>query len=195
MMGGWSVPNERYPELLKDSDEILRALTNNDAEHIKFTLDVAKDLFSNQQKRTKDIEWKASILIGAAGIAAAILMGIGAVLVDSRGLLVGRPGVLTAVFFVLLVVSFLWSLILALLVLLVGKAHYPGALIVLNQQSALESEYRKRHAADVYAAFTNNIERNNSKAGNLFQAQIAFGMFAVLLLGTGLIVASVSVFN
>ena len=185
---------EPYAHLPSSSNDVLARLTNQDEQHVAFTLEVTKDLFSNEQQRTREIEQKAGILVGAAGVAAAVLTSIGAFLVDSRQVLEGWPLIAICVLFIALAISFSCSVVLALRVLLVGKVHYPGPSVVFDKQAASAAEYKRAHAADLFAAFSNNIDKNNHKAATLRCAQIAFGAFVAILLVTGLFTTFVSLF-
>lgn len=185
---------EPYTQLPNSSSDVLARLTNEDEQHLTLTLEITRGLFSNEQQRTREVEQKAGILIGAAGVAAAVLTSIGAFLVDFQRVSEGWPLIVICVLFIVLAIAFSCSMVQALRVLLVGKIHYPGPNVVFDKQSASATEYKRAHAADLFAASSKNIEKNNHKAATLRSAQIAFGAFVAVLLVTGLFTTFVSLF-
>ena len=73
--------DESYPSLPEKSEEVLEKLENSDPEQVQLILEVCKQLFTIGQQRGRDVEQKASILIGTMGVAVAISTAIGAFLV------------------------------------------------------------------------------------------------------------------
>ena len=70
--------DENYPNLPENSEDVLEKLKNSDPEQIQLILEVCKQLFTIGQQRGRDVEQKASILIGTMGVAVAISTAIGA---------------------------------------------------------------------------------------------------------------------
>ena len=181
-----------YAALPKKWEDVLSGLTSIDPDHVDFSVVVARELFTNEQHRNAQIEQKATLLIGAASVAAAVLLAIAGFLMDFPETLPRWPQVVVVLLFAALAIAFFGTVVQSLRVLLVGIAHYPGALIVLEKQTVDAIQYKKAHIADLFAAFSNSLEKNNWKAGLLRSAQLYFGGFVCALLVTGLFMAAIS---
>lgn len=187
--------DESYPSLPEKSEDVLEKLENSDPEQVQLILEVCKQLFTIGQQRGRDVEQKASILIGTMGVAVAISTAIGAFLVSPTSTPQGWPIVVVLALFFVLVLSSFTSVVLALRVVWVGVEAIPGPLIIFDEQSSTAVDFRKAYAADLFTAFSKNHSIINNRASMLLRSQMAFTVFVSTLVLIGVFIASVAILS
>ena len=180
----------------KTSEELAQLLDNNDPQHIDFSIDFLRALFSGGLERNNEVERKAALLVSASGIAAAILTALVGFLLNFPAMLPDWSRYFVLVFYFLLAITFGRSVWKAMRVLWVGTIAYPGVSYstLLEGQKLSTLGYKKRHIADLFVAYSRNNKTTNELVNHLASAQKWFLASVGLLIFTGLFVACVSLF-
>lgn len=182
------------PGVPKTSGELVPLLTNNIPEHVDFSIDYLRTLFRNGLDRNTEVERKAALLIGAGGIAAAVFTALAGFLLNFPAMLPDWSRSVVLVLYVLLASTFLITIWYALKVLWVGAIAYPGTSILLEGQYLNSVDYKKRHIADLFIAYSTNNKTIDRDVDNLVKAQRCFLSLIAILIVTGLFIATTSLF-
>ena len=117
---------DNYPELPTDSEYVLSMLENGEPDHVDFSLEFARALFRDELDRSNEIEKKASLLVGAGGVAAATFTALAGLLLRFPSMLPAWSQLVFVFLFVFLAMLFFLAIVCSLRVLRVGKTSYPG---------------------------------------------------------------------
>lgn len=181
-----------YPDISKDSEEVLSRLTSTDPEHVEFSIDCARASFRHQLDRNTEVERKAALLVGATGVAVVLFTALAGFLLNLPECSPGWTQSVLIVLFVLfiaLALTFFGTIYFALTVLWVGIMAYPGVLTLLEGQVLNNVEYKKRHVTELFVACSNNMDTTNGKVDQLVWSLRCFRAFLAALLLTGILIA------
>ena len=182
-----------YPDLPEASADLVSLLESNDPSHVNFSIEYARTLFRDELDRSTEVERKATLLVGAGGIAAVIFISLSGFLLDFPMKLPEWSRYVLLVLFVALVVTFSLTIFSAVRVLWVGRTSYPGALPLFCGQSLVDVQYKKLHIADLFIAYRKNITETNQKVDNLAAGQKLFVASLAILLVTACFIAGISI--
>lgn len=157
--------------------------TVDDADKTKEALDFCQWLFDRQEERTKTLESKASTLMGFAGITTAFVSGFAALLLDAKNIPCTLLGLLVVVY-LLLVYSFVRTILCALVVVTVGPRYrfkYPASRDILGLKDNSVPKLHGQRAVDFFDSYANNRAINDDKAGYLISAQRSFAIATLLV--------------
>ena len=182
-------PLSKFP---KESKELLSQLTSDSPEHVDFSIEYARSLFNSELDRSNEVERKAALLVGAGGVAAAIITALAGFLINFPAMLPDWSRCVILALFAALAVTFLATIFFSLKVLWVGKSAYPGPSPLLIGQELNAVEYKKLHIADLFIAYVNNAPETNSKVNSLALAQKFFLASLLVLFATGSFIAATS---
>ena len=183
---------ELYPEISKTSSEIVSRLESNKASHIDFSLEYARTLFKDELDRHTEVERKATLLVGAGGVAAVIFVALSGFLLDFPTKLPEWPRYVLVGLALALSISFSLTIFFSLKVLWVGRTSYPGALPLFDGQKLDTIQYKKLHIADLFIAYTENVPETNRRVENLALGQKCFLASLAILLVTGVFMTGIS---
>lgn len=169
----------QYPPVPRTVQDALAALTQD--ESLVGEIQVrAQDLYAEADSRRQTIEQKASVLLGATGIAASLLAASAGILLDratfdrSEALAFGIPIVCTL--FVLLYASYKAGRCLG-----VRQWANPGPLLLYESAKQTVIDFRRQWTAHLLVAKGFNDQANNEKGGWLGEAQWWFALGLLLL--------------
>ena len=176
---------ELYPEIPKKTTKIIPRLASNDATHVSFSIEFARTLFKDELDRSSEVERKASLLLGAGGVAAVIFIALSGFLLDFPPMLPDWARYVFVVLVASLAIAFSSTMFHALKVLWVGKSSYPGALPLFDGQHLDAIRYKKLHIADLFVAYANNVPETDGRVNSLALGQKCFLLSLAILLVTG----------
>ena len=174
-----------YPDIPKESAELVSRLANNDSDHVEFSIEYARALFKDELDRNTEVERKAALLVGAGGVASVIFTALGGFLLDFPTMLPEWSRYVLVLLVIALAITFSSTIFFSLRVLWVGKTSYPGALPLFEGQNLDTVQYRKLHIADLFIAYSNNVPETNRKVNSLASGQKWFLASLAILLVTG----------
>ena len=177
--------DELYPDIPKNSSELVPRLMSNDQGHIDFSIEYARTLFKDELDRHTEVERKAALLVGAGGVASVIFIALGGFLLDFPAMLPEWQRYVLVGLSIALVTCFFLTIFFSLKVLWVGKTSYPGALPLFEGQKLDTIRYKKLHIADLFIAYSKNVPETNRKVNCLALAQKCFLVSLAILLVTG----------
>ena len=183
-----------YPKLPQKSEVVLAQLQSVEADHVDFSLAFVRAFFQHELDRNNEIERKASLLVSAAGVAAATFAAVAGLLLRFPPMLPAWSQFVLVSLFVVLAGLFLVAIVYSLIVLRVGITAYPDPLTLLEGQESDTVQYKKMHIADLFVAYARNIDESNRKADSLQVSQRFFLASVSLLLIMGVFIACLSLF-
>ena len=181
-----------YPNLPQKPADLVSLLESNDPSHVDFSIEYAKTLFKDELDRNTEVERKATLLVGAGGIAAVIFIALGGILLNFPTMLPGESRWILLVLFVALAITFSLTMFFSMKVLWVGRISYPGALPLFEGQRLDDVQYKKLHITDLFIAYRNNVPETNDKVNNLATAQKLFLASLAFLWVTACFIAGIS---
>jgi hypothetical protein len=162
-----------------------------DKEKLDDAIEYCGSLLKREEDRSDKIESKAFTLIGITGIATGFITGFAGLLLD-RGKITStwvlKPA---AVLYILVVISLMWTIYLAVKVVIVGdyRFTYPSANDIFDLSNATLNHVKRERAASLFYSFAQNVQVVNRKATYLGGAQLWFRNSIVLLLVLTLLLA------
>jgi len=178
-----------YPSTLSEIRERFDGL--RDKEKLNDALEYCTGLLEREEKRSDKVESKAFTLIGITGIATAFITGFAGLLLDGGKINSAWVLIPSAVLYVLVVISLMWTIFLAVKVVTIGDYWftYPSANDILKLSTASLNYVRRERAASLFYSLAQNCRVVNRKATFLGGAQLWFRNSIVLLLIVSLLLA------
>jgi hypothetical protein len=174
-------------------EDVSSAFALEEQEKVDEALDFCRWLWELEEERTRILETKAITLTGFAGVTAAVVLGIAALLLDASKLgSIYASGALL-ILYVVLVYCFVRTVLCALMVVTVGgryRFHHPASADILAIRSKTVLQIQAQRAVDYFDSYLKNRAINEDKAGYLISAQQAFAVAALLLFLMTLFVAA-----
>ena len=173
-------PLKKVPSI----EEVSSALALEEPAKAQEALDFCRWLFEREEDRTKILESKATTLTGFAGVTAALVLGVAALLLDPPKLASTYASVALLVLYLILVYCFVRTILCALMVIFVGPRYrfkYPASQDILAIRYKTIAQIHAQRAVDFFDSYVNNRAINEDKAGYLISAQQAFSTAALLL--------------
>lgn len=186
-------PLEQVPGLPSAYEEIQAGLAMEDSGKIREALDFCKGLFEREEERTRTLESKAITLTGFTGLTTAFVSGFAALLLDAEKIPCRPILVVLVVLYVLLVYSFIRTILCALRVVRVGDPYRftsPAPRDIFRLKTDEIDNIRRERAVDFFHSYVKNHAINNDKAGYLMSAQRGFATATLLLFLITIVFAS-----
>jgi len=194
-VAGWlACPDRPVQEVpgLPTSEEIRAGLAIEDTEKIGEALDFCKELFEGEEERTKTLESKAITLTGFTGLTTAFVSGFAALLLDAEKIPCRPALTVLVVLYVLLVYSFVRTILCALRVVRVGAPYWfasPEPRDILRLKTDDLDQIRRERAVDFFHSYVRNYAINDDKAGYLISAQRGFTIGTLFLFSITMVFA------
>lgn len=178
-----------YPATLSEIREEFGDL--RDKEKLDDAIEYCNGLLKREEDRSDKVESKAFKLIGITGIATGFITGFAGLLLGQEHITSAWVLVFATVLYVLVVISLLWTIFLAVKVVIVGDYWftYPAADDILKLSNATLHYVKRERAASLYYSFARNRRVVNRKATFLDGAQLWFKHSIALLMALTLLLA------
>jgi len=184
-------PAQEVPGL-PSYEEIQAGLEMEDSEKVREALDFCKGLFEREEERTRTLESKAITLTGFTGLTTAFVSGFAALLLDAEKIPCEPVLAVLVAFYVLVVYSFVRTILCALRVVRVGAPYWfasPEPRDILRLKTDELDEIRRERAVDFFHSYVRNHAINDDKAGYLISAQRGFAIATLFLFSITMVFA------
>lgn len=178
-------PVEPVPELPSSHEEIRAELALEETDKIEEALDFCQGLFEREEERTKTLESKAMTLTGFAGLTTAFVSGFAALLLGAEEIACKPVLAVLLVLYVLLVYSFVRTILCALRVVRVGDPYIftsPAPWDIFRLKTDDMDDIHRERAVEFFYSYVKNHAINDDKAGYLRSSQRGFAVAALFLL-------------
>jgi hypothetical protein len=163
-----------YPTTFSEIREKLGDL--RDKEKLDDAIEYCSSLLKREEDRSDKVESKAFTLIGITGIATGFITGFAGLLLDRDKITSTSVLIPAAALYILVVISLMWTIYLAVKVVIVGDYRFTYHV-------------KRERAASLFYSFAQNVQVVNRKATYLGGAQLWFRNSIVLLLVLTLLLA------